>query len=111
VEHYPEQVERWNDRLITSCGTSADDDGDWAPPTDAESKVLAARRERQEKVSKLLGEYLLKGYKMLGSTCPTCDVSQLLRSSVMFYWSKRVSELSSNLLLDLISLPCSNISD
>jgi uncharacterized Zn finger protein (UPF0148 family) len=46
---------------------------EWKPPTKAESKVLEARRERQDKISKLLGEYLLKGYKMLGTTCLTCD--------------------------------------
>jgi hypothetical protein len=64
------------------------------PPTEAELKVLEARRERQDKISKLLGEYLLKGDKMLGTTCSACDVRQhnimsaltLLshRSNVMF---------------------------
>ena len=53
----------------------SDDGGNWVPPTDAELKVIAARRERQDKVSKLLGEYLLKGYKMLGTSCTTCEVS------------------------------------
>ena len=33
------------------------------------------RRERSDTISKLLGDYLLKGYKMLGSTCGECDVS------------------------------------
>ncbi|XP_029924741.1 protein ZNRD2 isoform X2 [Myripristis murdjan] len=35
-------------------------------------KVIQARRERQDKISKLMGEYLLKGYKMLGECCELC---------------------------------------
>lgn len=50
-------------------------DDEWTPPTETESKVLQARRERQDRISKLLGEYLLRGYKMLGSSCSSCDVS------------------------------------
>lgn len=38
-------------------------------------KVIQARRERQDKISKLMGEYLLKGYKMLGECCDLCGVS------------------------------------
>lgn len=38
-------------------------------------KVIQARRERQDKISKLMGDYLLKGYKMLGETCGQCEVS------------------------------------
>ena len=48
---------------------------DWKPPTEAEMKVLNARRERQEKISQLMGQYLLKGYKMLGEVCSLCGVS------------------------------------
>ncbi|CAB4001057.1 Hypothetical predicted protein [Paramuricea clavata] len=33
---------------------------------------LEKKRERENKISKLMGEYLLKGYKMLGSTCNVC---------------------------------------
>ena len=36
---------------------------------------LDKKRERDNKISKLMGEYLLKGYKMLGSTCNACGVS------------------------------------
>jgi hypothetical protein len=79
VEHGIKLAERQDEGLMNYLVLFADD-GDWAPPTDAELKVLAARRERQEKVSKLLGEYLLKGYKMLGMTCPTCEVSLLLKA-------------------------------
>lgn len=40
-------------------------------------KVIQARRERQDKISKLMGDYLLKGYKMLGECCDLCGVSEL----------------------------------
>lgn len=39
-------------------------------------KVIQARRERQDKISKLMGDYLLKGYKMLGEACEVCGVSE-----------------------------------
>uniref|UniRef100_A0A8V0X0C7 Sjoegren syndrome/scleroderma autoantigen 1 n=1 Tax=Gallus gallus TaxID=9031 RepID=A0A8V0X0C7_CHICK len=31
------------------------------------------RRERQERISRALGQYLLRGYRMLGSCCPQCQ--------------------------------------
>ena len=40
------------------------DDGsdlEWVPPTAAEQKVINARRERSDKISKLMGNYLLRG--------------------------------------------------
>ncbi|XP_047235329.1 protein ZNRD2 isoform X2 [Girardinichthys multiradiatus] len=40
---------------------------------DAEMKVIQAQRERQDKISKLMGDYLLKGYRMLGDSCEVCD--------------------------------------
>lgn len=49
-----------------------DNDFEWEPPTEAEMKVIQARRERQDKISKLMGDYLLKGYKMLGECCDVC---------------------------------------
>ncbi|XP_024122452.1 protein ZNRD2 isoform X1 [Oryzias melastigma] len=49
-----------------------DEDFEWEPPTEAEMKVIQARRERQDKISKLMGDYLLKGYKMLGECCDAC---------------------------------------
>ncbi|KAJ3589367.1 hypothetical protein NHX12_010212 [Muraenolepis orangiensis] len=49
-----------------------DEDFEWEPPTAAEMKVIEARRERQDKISKIMGAYLLKGYKMLGDCCETC---------------------------------------
>ncbi|XP_068116680.1 protein ZNRD2 isoform X3 [Hyperolius riggenbachi] len=49
-----------------------DDDDDWAPPSEAEMKILRVRRERQDKISRLMGDYLLKGYRMLGDSCEAC---------------------------------------
>ncbi|KAM5249083.1 protein ZNRD2 [Ctenodactylus gundi] len=48
------------------------DDYSWEPPTEAETKVLQARRERQDRISRLMGDYLLRGYRMLGETCADC---------------------------------------
>ncbi|XP_035522379.1 protein ZNRD2 isoform X2 [Morone saxatilis] len=48
------------------------EDFEWEPPTEAEMKVIQARRERQDKISKLMGDYLLKGYRMLGECCDAC---------------------------------------
>ena len=36
------------------------EDDDWTPPSEAEMKVLTAKRERSDKISKLMGDYLLK---------------------------------------------------
>ena len=49
-----------------------EEDSEWAPPSEAELKVINARRERSDKISKIMSEYLLKGYKMLATTCPKC---------------------------------------
>nr|XP_053648551.1 protein ZNRD2-like isoform X1 [Cherax quadricarinatus] len=50
-----------------------DDEYSWSPPSEAELKVIAARSERNNKISSIMGQYLLKGYKMLAITCPICD--------------------------------------
>jgi len=52
-------------------------DMEWTPPTESELKVIQARRERSDKISKLMGSYLLKGYKMLNETCPRCTTIYL----------------------------------
>ena len=49
---------------------------DWTPPTEAEMKVIQAKKERSDKISKLMGDYLLKGYRMLASTCSVCGVGR-----------------------------------
>jgi len=53
------------------------EDEEWTPPTEAELKVLAARRERSDKISKLMGDYMLKGYRMLATLCPLCECVEL----------------------------------
>ena len=45
--------------------------------SDEERKRLEERRATQEKVSSMMGDYLLKGYRMLDSYCPTCGVSNM----------------------------------
>lgn len=76
------------------------DDGDsWTPPTEAEMKVILAKRERSDKISKLMGEYLLKGYKMLGSTCDVCGTI-LLKDKHNNNYCVACSELDSDLAKD-----------
>jgi len=53
------------------------DEEDWSPPSEAELKVIQARRERSDKISKLMGDYLLKGYRMLATCCPQCSNIEL----------------------------------
>ncbi|XP_059162809.1 protein ZNRD2-like [Physella acuta] len=45
----------------------------WQPPSEAEMKLIEARRERSDKISKLMSTYLLKGYKMLATVCSQCE--------------------------------------
>jgi uncharacterized Zn finger protein (UPF0148 family) len=62
---------------MNTNGDSTNPDNDWRPPTEAEKKVLMAKRERSDKISKRMAEYLLKGYKMLATTCRICDTIEL----------------------------------
>ncbi|XP_044126149.1 protein ZNRD2 [Bufo gargarizans] len=48
------------------------DDDTWSPPSEADLKILRARRERQDKISRRMGDYLLNGYRMLAESCDTC---------------------------------------
>ena len=54
--------------------SNGNSDDNWLPPSVAEMKILEARRERSDKISKVLGQYLLKGYKMLSHICDECGV-------------------------------------
>ena len=42
----------------------------------SEEKIAAFQRkqEKREKLSSLMGQYLLKGYRMLGANCSKCGV-------------------------------------
>ncbi|XP_039222167.1 protein ZNRD2 [Crotalus tigris] len=62
-----------------------DDHAEWEPPSEAELKVIQARRERQDKISKLMSEYLLKGYRMLGECCEECGTILLQDKQKKFY--------------------------
>lgn len=53
------------------------DDDPWSPPSEAEMKIIQAKRERSDKISKIIGQYLLKGYKMLATSCPQCSSIEL----------------------------------
>ncbi|KAL8184080.1 UNVERIFIED_CONTAM: Sjoegren syndrome/scleroderma autoantigen 1 [Gekko kuhli] len=64
---------------------AGNDDADWEPPSEAELKVIQARRERQDKISKLMSEYLLKGYRMLGECCEDCGTILLQDKQKKFY--------------------------
>merc|ERR1711963_204763 len=66
-------------RQMNEMSEDHDDGADleWVPPTEAEQKVINARRERSDKISKLMGDYMLKGYKMLATTCGICGTIEL----------------------------------
>ena len=68
-----------SDFEVIEMSDEHDDSADleWVPPSEAEQKVLAARRERSDKISKRMGDYLLKGYKMLATTCGVCGTIDL----------------------------------
>ncbi|XP_022093118.1 Sjoegren syndrome/scleroderma autoantigen 1 homolog isoform X2 [Acanthaster planci] len=72
---------------------------DWKPPSEAEMKVLQARRERSDKISKLMGDYLLKGYRMLGSCCGVCGTI-LLRDRQQQDYCVCCNELETDLAKD-----------
>lgn len=55
----------------------SDSEEDWTPPSEAQMKVIQAKRERSDKISKLMGDYLLKGYKMLATSCSVCYTVEL----------------------------------
>ncbi|XP_042297027.1 protein ZNRD2-like isoform X5 [Sceloporus undulatus] len=55
-----------------ALNAAGSDEAEWVPPSEAELKVIQARRERQDKISKLMSDYLLKGYRMLGDCCEEC---------------------------------------
>ena len=55
----------------------SDSEDEWTPPSEAQLKVIQAKRERSDKISKLMGDYLLKGYKMLATSCTICFTVEL----------------------------------
>ena len=41
------------------------------------SETWEEEKKKRDQLSSLMGGYLLKGYKMLGTNCPVCGVSGL----------------------------------
>ena len=41
------------------------DDCDWTPPSAAEMEIMKQKRKRSDRVSALMGQYMLKGYRMV----------------------------------------------
>lgn len=44
-------------------------------PTEEERLAWEERHQKREKLSNTMGQYLLKGYRMLGTNCKDCGVS------------------------------------
>lgn len=42
--------------------------------SEEEKQAIAAQQKRSDKISSLMGEYLLKGWRMLDESCPKCGV-------------------------------------
>lgn len=51
---------------------------EWRPPNEAEMEQIRRRRERSDRISQIMSQYLLRGYKMLASVCHKCDVSKFV---------------------------------
>ncbi|VDN99701.1 unnamed protein product [Rodentolepis nana] len=51
-----------------------------APETTSAENSMEKERQRQrsDKISQILGQYLLKGWRMLDKSCPTCDTILML---------------------------------
>lgn len=41
----------------------------------SESEEWQEKQKRRDQLSSIMGGYLLKGYRMLGTNCPVCGVS------------------------------------
>ena len=51
--------------------------------SDVEKKLWEEKRREQDKLSSAMGEYLLKGYRMLDSYCEECGVGEATVKSSM----------------------------
>lgn len=55
--------------------SAEDNEGAWTGrPTEEERLAWEEQKQTREKLSTLMGQYLLKGYRMLGSDCQSCAV-------------------------------------
>ena len=53
---------------------------EWQPPslTEEERLAIQAKQKERELLSNAMGQYLLKGYRMLGENCDQCGVNILI---------------------------------
>lgn len=42
-------------------------------------------RERSDRISALMGQYMLRGYRMLGSVCEVCGVGARVLNSLSYF--------------------------
>ena len=42
--------------------------------TEQEDAAWEEKKQMRERLSHIMGQYLLKGYRMLGTNCPECEV-------------------------------------
>lgn len=68
-------------------------------------------RERNDRISALMGQYMLRGYRMLGSVCEVCGVGELNSLSYSVYRTHfvetKVTFVSVNvILLNFAYLSC-----
>ena len=75
----------------------------------AQEKVNKSR-ERSDKISALMGQYMLKGYRMLGSACDVCGVGcfcfvkNLFLFLRLLFWKKISRTLAIRIGVDLYRL-------
>ena len=50
-------------------------------------KTWKEKQQERDKLSSVMGEYLLKGYRMLDSYCSKCGVSGVVLVKVWCKWS------------------------
>lgn len=50
---------------------------EWREPTEEELREIQERRNRSDLISKIMSDYLLKGYRMLDSYCTDCGNAML----------------------------------
>ncbi len=50
--------------------------------TAEEMKVWQDKQKKRDEVSNTMGEYLLKGYRMLDAYCSDCGVSKVTNASI-----------------------------
>ena len=55
----------------------------WVEPSHEEKQLMAEKRKTRDRISSQMGQYLLKGYKMLDKTCESCTVSDSMSLTLL----------------------------